>query len=210
MKKILMVCTANICRSPYAAATLGARTSRMPGLSQIEISSAGTKALPGAGVCEEVERLLHGEAQLTGRHSSSILNASSIEAADLVLVMDLAQRSEVARIVPSARQRSFTLREAADLARHVRLGPQAGAADGDGSGDVLFRDFVAELHALRGFAPIKTGAEVPFWKRISRAGHDPLDIPDGHNSTYRRHQATLKQVEEATLGLVTALDRLFG
>jgi protein-tyrosine phosphatase len=212
VKKILVVCTANICRSPYAAAALGARLSLMPGLPGIQISSAGTKALPGAGLCREVDRSLSGGEQVAGDrrgHTSSLVDPSAIESADLILVMELSQRSEVARISPSARRKTFTLLEAAELAQHAQLSPQTRFSDSDGSADVLFGDFVAELHSLRGLAPLRTGARTPLWKKLGRGGHDPLDIPDGHNSASRPHRATLKQVEEATLELAAALDRLF-
>ncbi|WP_454699179.1 arsenate reductase/protein-tyrosine-phosphatase family protein [Arthrobacter humicola] len=64
MKKILLVCTANICRSPYAVAVLGARLSLMPGQPGIQVISAGTRAATSAGLCEEAASDLSNEPEL--------------------------------------------------------------------------------------------------------------------------------------------------
>lgn len=211
MKKILLVCTANICRSPYAAAVLRARLSLMPGHPGIQITSAGTRAAAGAGLCEEAAGVLSDEpvSDESPAHASSLVQASAVESADLILVMELAHRSTVAMISPSARPRTFTLREAARLAQHVQLAPQPDSSFYDRSGDVRFRDFVAELNSLRGDARLRTPAVAPWWKRNRSRGIDPLDIPDGHNSTNLQHRAVLKQVGESTENLAAALGRLF-
>ncbi|WP_307051809.1 arsenate reductase/protein-tyrosine-phosphatase family protein [Arthrobacter oryzae] len=206
-----MVCTANICRSPYAAAVLGARLSRLPGQPGFQVTSAGTKAIRDAGLCSEAASLLSGE-RVTGEspaHASSLVDDSAIDSADLVLVMELAHRSAVALISPSARQRTFTLREAARLAQHVQLGPRPDSSDHDAPGDVRFREFVEELNSLRGDARLTAPAAGPWWKRTSSRGIDPLDIPDGHNSTNRQHKAVLAQVGEATENIAADLTRLF-
>jgi protein-tyrosine-phosphatase len=210
--KILMVCTANICRSPFAAAVLGSRLASIPGEPRVHISSAGTKALSGAGLCGEVERLLQRREPPGGgplAHAPSLVDASAIETADLILVMELSHRAAVARISPSARRRTFTLREAAGLAQHVQTRPKPASRDRDAAGDVRFRGFVTELNSLRGEVRPRTGANTTLWSRFGAGLADPLDIVDGHNSTSRRHRAALEQVDDATADIAAALTRLF-
>jgi len=210
VKKILLVCTANVCRSPYAAAILGTQLSLMPG--QIQVTSAGTKATTGAGLCKDVATALPGIAPVLGdplAHASSLVDPAAIEAAELILVMELAHRSAVAMISPSARRKTFTLREAARLAQHVQLSPQPDSSERDASGDLQFGEFVAELNSLRGVARLRTRTDAPLWKRIGTRGIDPLDIPDRHNATSGQHRAVLKQVREATEDLAAGLGRLF-
>lgn len=211
MNNILLVCTANICRSPYAAAVLDARLSLMPGQSGLQVTSAGTRATTGAGLCQDVASVLSDDLELSESpvHASSLVEATAVESADLILVMELAHRSAVAMISPSARQKTFTLREAAQLARHFQLAPQPHRSFHDTSGETGFRDFVAELNLLRGNARLRTPAVAPWWKKDRSRGIDPLDIPDGHNSTNRQHRAVLTQVKETTENLAAGLGRFF-
>lgn len=212
MIKILMVCTANICRSPFAAAVLGSRLASISGQPRVHISSAGTKALSGSGLCSEVERSLQRCEPPEGgalAHVPSLVDTLAIETADLILVMELSHRAAVARISPSARRRTFTLREAAGLAQHVQTRPKPGSRDRGAAGEVHFREFVTELNSLRGEVRPRAGASVPLWNRFRVSPADPLDIVDGHNSTSRRHRAALEQVDDATADVAAALIRLF-
>lgn len=105
--KILVVCTANECRSVFAVDQM-----RAAGFDQgIVYLSAGTQASPGAPRCLESQFSLS-EKEI---HSSRSLDAEVISTSDLILVMDREHRARVAEIDPKARFRCFTLKEIARL-----------------------------------------------------------------------------------------------
>jgi protein-tyrosine phosphatase len=90
-RRILLICNANLCRSPYLEAVLRRN------LADIEIRSAG---IFGAGRRVQPDALV--AAQDRGvdlsAHRSRLLNAAMLESADLVIVMEPRQ----ARLVTSA------------------------------------------------------------------------------------------------------------
>ena len=102
--KVLYVCTANICRSPAAAALL-----REAGLPTVEVVSAGTQAVVGSPACSIVR-------ELPG-HDSQPLTAGLIESADLVLTAAREHRTAVVEMYLAARTRTFTIRQAGRLAQ---------------------------------------------------------------------------------------------
>lgn len=93
--RILFVCHGNICRSPYAEGAL--RRELSPRVrARIEVDSAGfigpDRNSPSVAVRVAGERAV----DLTG-HRSRVLEAESVEAADLVFVMEKGQRSSIRR-----------------------------------------------------------------------------------------------------------------
>lgn len=107
--EVLVVCTANICRSPAAAALL----KRSVGGDGIRVSSAGLEARVGSPMDNMMARLIGGA---TEQFAARQVTPAMIQDADLVLVMTRDQRSAVVGRVPAAVRRTFTLREFADLA----------------------------------------------------------------------------------------------
>ena len=102
-KNVLMVCTGNICRSPYAEYALAARAS------SITVSSAGLSALvdkgadtTGLGVASErnVDMTPH-----VARQISTAIMAG----ADLILVMDDDHLRRLLKRYPEARGKTFKL-----------------------------------------------------------------------------------------------------
>jgi protein-tyrosine phosphatase len=108
--RILVLCTANICRSPAAEVLL---TRLFGGSTDVRVASAGLDARTGRPVAEEMTRLLGGPVD---GFAAQQVTVEMIAAADLVLVMTRRQRSAVADAAPAAVRRTFTLREFADLA----------------------------------------------------------------------------------------------
>lgn len=215
MSRVLIVCTANICRSPYAAAVLMSRLSSAPAPGRLRIRTAGTRAVAGTGLCEEVASRvsrLHPPSLATaaaGRGTYRV-DLAAIEPADLIVVMELSQRSVVAGISPRARGRTFTLLEVLVLAGHQRLVPDAVPPGAHAPvtcapGAVPFRAFVAELNARRGLVAPRTSGRLPLLKGWRSPSPDPFDIPDGHMLTQRRHRLVLNEVEEAAAGLAGVL-----
>jgi protein-tyrosine phosphatase len=149
---VLMVCTANMYRSPLAAALLRAAVDGGP---RIEVTSAGTYALVGARMAPEAASLA---ARLGApdqpEHRARALEPSMIHEADLVLAMARDHREWILREAPSAMKRVFTLREFAHLVAAVpdvspsRSRPsRVGSLEVDGES---LRARVAQLAANRG------------------------------------------------------------
>ena len=118
---VLMVCTANVCRSPIMHTVLAAE---VPGLT---VRSAGTSApanRPWHPLSLEV--LAEAGHEVTGR--AQRLRRPDAVAATLVLTAEGIHRAAVVTFDPSAEERCFTLLEAARLARIAPPEPGIGAA----------------------------------------------------------------------------------
>lgn len=105
IRRILVVCVGNICRSPIGEGLLRAR---LPG---VEICSAGTAALVG----EPAHPLSIAAAAELGidisAHRATQLTAALIRRADLVLTMDAAQKREIIDGYPFATGRVYRIGE---------------------------------------------------------------------------------------------------
>jgi protein-tyrosine phosphatase len=120
---VLVICTANVCRSPAAEIELGAALRP----SGVRVASAGLRARAGQAMAPEIARLLDVSADdVIARQ----LTPGMIREADLVLTMTRRQRSAVVASAPPAVRRTFTLHEFAGLAALVR---DAGEVPDDGS-----------------------------------------------------------------------------
>ncbi len=131
---ILVVCTGNVRRSPAIEAILRMGTPEATGLGNtgVQVVSAGTRGLVG----ERVDPLVAAELATlgvdTGRHRARLLTQAMVSSADLILAAERVHRAEVVRLVPSAVNRTFTLRELAGLGELVgreALGDAQVAAD---------------------------------------------------------------------------------
>src|SRR6266704_5323123 len=95
-KRILLVCTGNICRSPLAAALLE-RALVERGIEGIAVASAGTGAWDGAPVSEGAYLVgLERGLDLSG-HRARLLTRELVQAADLILTMARHHRARVDR-----------------------------------------------------------------------------------------------------------------
>ncbi|WP_158609551.1 arsenate-mycothiol transferase ArsC [Kocuria soli] len=118
MTEILVVCTGNICRSPFAALYLADRLDRMaPG--EFTVSSAGTFGLDGAPMDPRAARRLGSQGVDAATFRARSLDDASTAAADVVLTMTGEQRSEVVSRSPSLLKRAFTMREFAQLLENL-------------------------------------------------------------------------------------------
>jgi protein-tyrosine-phosphatase len=104
-KRILIVCHGNIIRSAFAARIVAEAVADGP----VVIRSAGLEAVPG-GPAHPIAIATAGEraVDLT-QHAASRIAQHSVEAADVILVMDVGQLVTMRQRFPHARSRTFLL-----------------------------------------------------------------------------------------------------
>lgn len=191
-QRVLIVCRANVCRSPLAAMELvGLLDPSVFG--PVEVVSAGTRAAEGHTMCVVAHST--GAADDGNRfgldHRSRPLDAEMIREADLILTMTRDQRGFVARLAPGTQAKTFTLREAATLAE------LAASAPGEARPSSI-ESLAAAMAANRWRAT--TGPD--------DAKRDELSIADGHLESRRAHRNTAREVLETCRRFVTAASRL--
>ena len=128
--RVLMVCTANHCRSPMAEQLLAQRTITMFGqTARWLIESAGT-AIPGPWPLHDYARAVLAERlPAVAEHHSVALRPAAIDRADLVLTATRWHRSVVVSTVPAAVGRTFTILQFARLCDQVE--PMSSADSGE-------------------------------------------------------------------------------
>lgn len=102
-KRILVVCTGNICRSPVAEAML------RRALPNKQLSSAGLGAVVGHGVEPTARELAEADGLDVSDHVARQLTREMLQAAELILVMSDGQRRAVADLAPAALGKTMTL-----------------------------------------------------------------------------------------------------
>ncbi|WP_299057099.1 hypothetical protein [uncultured Nocardioides sp.] len=180
---LLVVCRANLIRSPWAAGLLRQRLAAGGGPTH-EVASAGLHADEGARPDADTVAL-GGEWGLDlTTHVARPATAGVVAGASLVLTMTEEQRSGVVRLAPSLTGRTFTLLELVRLlaAEEVSAPVTGGPLDG------CLADLATRAHRRR---PLVAGAAAP------------EDVPD----PVGRGTAELREVAGR---LARACDRLTG
>lgn len=124
--QVLVVCTANIARSPLAAAMLERELGP-----DVSIASAGTRAREGSPATPESVRLGQERGLDLGDHRSRPVTPALASSADLVITMSERQRNMVSQLAPRMAGRVFTLREFARLTGAVDAASCPGGAVSD-------------------------------------------------------------------------------
>jgi sulfate adenylyltransferase len=104
--RVLFVCTANICRSPYLE--LRARQLLGPD-SGVEVSSAGTRGFDAEPVSDTMEAEFAGRGTDTRDFRSRAATGAMVDAADLVLTAEAAHRTRLLEDRPAAFRKVMTL-----------------------------------------------------------------------------------------------------
>lgn len=203
--RVLIVCSANVCRSPMAAALLRQSFEDTTLQDRVEVTSSGEHAWRGSQMCDEIAAegtLDELESQARERHRPTQLDTERLLGADLVLATDRAIRSSVVRMDPQVHDRVFTLREAAALAKHVLR--DTGSAGYDDELDWL-EGLVAEMNDSRGLIDMPGFTSYPRtflpWPRLSVHDHD---VPDPHDDTRVPHRVTRDLLLSACADLTAA------
>lgn len=128
---ILMVCTANLCRSPMMELLLRKRLDRDALSGSWSIGSAGVDAVDGQRMHPSTVTALAGFDVDEPNWRSRRLNPALLAGADLILAADLGHRRAVAQLYPAAVRRTFLLLPfAALVAMAGPVQPEAGRHDG--------------------------------------------------------------------------------
>jgi protein-tyrosine phosphatase len=106
-KRVLMVCTGNICRSPMAEVLLASRL-RDRGIETL-VESAGHAALVGRPADPLAQELMAARGLDLTKHRARQLTPEMIRSFDLVLTMDSDQQRAVEAMEPSSRGRVHRL-----------------------------------------------------------------------------------------------------
>lgn len=111
MKRILVVCTGNICRTPMAKALLQ-REVEQAGLSeQVVVDSAGVYAVVGGRASRgSVNAMAERGLDITD-HRGKQLDFRLMDEADLILVMEESHRRSIFMSWPQALRKTFLLSE---------------------------------------------------------------------------------------------------
>lgn len=107
IRRILVVCIGNICRSPMAEGLL------KRALPDRQISSAGLGALLGRGADPIAVQLMAEQGIDIGAHRARMLTDALVRESDLILVMDSQQQQQIATEYPHTRGKVFRLGESA-------------------------------------------------------------------------------------------------
>ncbi|HEF5873621.1 TPA: low molecular weight phosphotyrosine protein phosphatase [Burkholderia cenocepacia] len=105
MNRILVVCTGNVCRSPAAQALF---SRALPGRT---VESAGIAAIGGMPIDPLMNELLIARGLAPSPHRARRLDDRVCRWADLILVMEAAQRHLIERTYPITRGRVYRLTE---------------------------------------------------------------------------------------------------
>jgi len=107
---ILVVCVGNICRSPMGEGLLIQALNKAD-MGAIEVRSAGLDALVGQPAEKTAIRLMQEHGIDVSAHRGKQLNRDVLRWADLVLVMEAAQKLAVESWDPSARGKIYRIGE---------------------------------------------------------------------------------------------------
>ncbi|MGB7449852.1 MAG: low molecular weight phosphatase family protein [Ornithinimicrobium sp.] len=132
--RILVVCTGNICRSPYVEHLLRDGLDHAWGPGRIVVRSAGLRGLVGEPMFPPAAAQLQARGLHAGGFRARRLEATEVKTADLILTVTREHRAAVLRMEPTALRRTVTPAEVAlaaasispaapattDLSRHLR------------------------------------------------------------------------------------------
>jgi protein-tyrosine phosphatase len=140
-KRILFVCSGNLCRSFMAERIFGKQL-RKRALQNVKAESAGLLDLEGADADPRAVSILREKSIYGSGHRSRLHSAEMIDRADRVLVMEEAQRQELLRRHPDAEGKVRLLKSFSPLGDEGNLDIQ----DPHGRESYRYRSCFAEIY----------------------------------------------------------------
>lgn len=106
-KRVLFICSGNMCRSPYGEA----RFRQLAGDLDVQIMSAGTLRIDGRKAASDMQAAAIANGLDLSSHRSKALSLLLIQASDIIFVMENIHRSEVLKLCPQAENKIVMLGE---------------------------------------------------------------------------------------------------
>ncbi|WP_417216861.1 hypothetical protein [Arthrobacter sp.] len=189
---ILVVCNANVCRSPASEFALAQSD-------ELEVQSAGLVASDGMQICSEAAEYIRtqpGGSSYVDQFASRPLNSIDWAKFELILTATVSIRSDMLHERSDLRNRMFTLAEARELTAEALSVEEQFLFNEAGPGPVITQ--------RRGSQPIMSTKPTKFHKNdIS-----PLDIVDFHGArSRRRHRGAIEKSVSAGSDISCALTR---
>lgn len=113
MRQLLIVCTANQCRSPMAEGLVRLRLAASDHAAAVAVASAGTWATDGLPATPHAVATLAARGGDISGHRSREINGALIDEADLVLVMTASHREAILAEFAAARGKILLMSELA-------------------------------------------------------------------------------------------------
>jgi protein-tyrosine phosphatase len=200
---LLVVCTANIARSPLAAALLQVHV-RARGLEdQVKIASAGTRAREGYAAAQPSVAIAAGWGVDLRRHRSQPVTDELLEGSDLIVTM-----TEVHRVALDGRgdgvsERCFTLHELRRLLHGVDLAssPQASSQ----ASPQLSPDQGPDRPTLAISERVAVAGRQAHQRRPVSVRSGREDIPDPYGRDEEVYQAVATELVEVVGAIATPL-----
>ncbi len=147
MASILVVCSGNLCRSPFAEGVLQRMLAERFSASAPAVASVGTIARDGAPATREAIVVASEHGIDASSHAARRLAREHLAEADLVLAMSAEHRDAVARVDPQALTKTFTLKELVRLLEDLPAPEKAGEPE-----SLMLRIAEADRHRRTGSA----------------------------------------------------------
>lgn len=107
-KNILFVCVGNICRSP-AAEYLARDQLKKKGLTEIQVFSAGIRAMQSHAIAPEMQIILNKYQIDASKHVAKQIDATDVAHAEIIFTMETWQKEELSFVFPNSRGKIFCL-----------------------------------------------------------------------------------------------------
>ena len=148
MPNILIICTANICRSPIAEILLKDQLAKAGLGREWTVGSAGTWAKDGNQVPRLSKQLMKLIGHDISRHRSRIVTSDLLQSADLVLTMEINHKEALMAEFVDDADKIFVLTEMVGFPQDIR--------DPYGGDKIDYRDAIEEIsgHLNTGFEKI--------------------------------------------------------
>ena len=190
MRHILFVCTGNTCRSPMAESILR-HLAKEKG-HELEVRSAGVSAWNGSPMSEHAQQVLKDWQMGNNEFASQMLSEQTVGWADLILTLTSGHKQHVLQLYPSAVDKTFTLKEYADVPANLEVMDELTSLVADlqiklASGQQPAREELSRLRELQ--------QQVP-----------SLDIQDPFGGPLGVYKQTAEEIQTA---IRKVIDRLF-